>query len=89
MRQLAQENDPSEAWRVVERILPLVPDESLGYLAAGPIEDLIDFHCADFIENIEKLAADDNRFRLALTYLHIGPWVPDEIAERLRRAATE
>ena len=47
MRQLAQENDPAEAWRVVKRILPLVPDESLGYLAAGPIEDLIDFHYAD------------------------------------------
>lgn len=89
MRQLAQEKDPSGAWRVVKRILPLVPDESLGYLAAGPIEDLIDFHCADFIEHIERLATDDNRFRLALTYLHIGPWVPDEIAERLRRAATE
>lgn len=89
MRQLAQENDAAEAWRVVKRILPLVPDECLGYLAAGPIEDLIDFHYADFIEDIEKLASDDNRFQLALTYIQIGPWVPDEIAERLRRAATE
>ena len=89
MRQLAQERDPAEAWRVVKRILPLVPDESLGYLAAGPIEDLIDLHYADFIEDFEKLASDDDRFRLALTYIQIGPWVPDEIAERLRRAATE
>jgi hypothetical protein len=52
-----------EAWRIVKRILPLVPDESLGYLAAGPIEDLIDFHGADFVDDMERLAGDDDRFR--------------------------
>ena len=89
MRQLAQERDPAEAWRIIKRILPLVSDESLGYLAAGPIEDLIDFHGADFVEDMEKLATDDDRFRLALSHIRIGPWVPEEIASRVRRMARQ
>lgn len=89
MRQLAQERDPDEAWRIFKRILPLVPDESLGYLAAGPIEDLVDFHGTDFVEDMEKLASNDDRFRLALSYIRIGPWVPEEIASRVRRLARQ
>jgi len=61
---------PDEAW---ERILALISEakpESLCYVAAGPLEDLLSHHGPTMIERIEALAASDPRFLSCL----VGVW---------------
>ena len=57
-------DDPETLWLLIQRVLQLTekPDV-LGILAAGPLEDLINFHGAAFIERIERKAASDAAFR--------------------------
>lgn len=61
---------PDEAW---DRILALIAEakpESLCYVAAGPLEDLLSHHGPTMIERIEALAASDPRFLSCLA----GVW---------------
>ena len=60
------EDRPDEAW---ERILALVAhakEESLCYVGAGPLEDLLALHGQDFIGRVEVAAANDPRFAACL-----------------------
>ena len=84
MRLLAQESDPHEAWRIVRLLLPRVSDHQVDYLAAGPIEDLIDFHWREFEVEMASLAESSARFRYALACVQLGPWVPDEVKDRFK-----
>lgn len=61
---------PEAAW---DRILALIvhaKPESLCYVAAGPLEDLLSHHGATMIERIEALAATDPQFLSCLA----GVW---------------
>lgn len=82
MRALAQESDPRAAWRIVQEVLPRLSDQQIGYLAAGPEEDLIDFHWRDFESAMAALAESSPRFREALACTRPGPWVPDDVRRR-------
>jgi hypothetical protein len=64
------EVQPDEAW---DRILALISNsrpESLRFVAAGPLEDLISKHGAVMIDRIEALAASDPQFLSCLA----GVW---------------
>ena len=74
-----------ECWKCILLVLSKrPPDEVLGVLAAGPLEDLIDDHGPRFIDRIETAAWQDPAFRSLLN----GVWessTPD-IWARVERA---
>jgi hypothetical protein len=58
---------PEKGWLVIQALVRHAPDNAtLGGIGAGPLEDLIRLHAAAFLQPIEELARDDERFRLAL-----------------------
>ncbi|WP_454726420.1 MULTISPECIES: DUF6869 domain-containing protein [Cupriavidus] len=60
-------NDPVQLWELVLAILARTGNERvLGALAAGELEDLVEYHGAAFIGRIERQAARDPRFRRLL-----------------------
>ena len=87
---LIQES-PAAAFRVIEeihwRICSEVPDYQLmGYLAAGPLEDLLSYHGERVIGDVEALAKEDPEFRKCLA----GVWqndMEDEMYARVQKAA--
>jgi hypothetical protein len=80
------EDRPDEAW---ERILALVAqarEESLGYVGAGPLEDLLSSHGQAFIGRVEVAAANDPRFAACLaTVLGHARFEPS-VYERVQQA---
>ena len=81
---------PQLALDFILRALPVFETkEDLAVLAAGPLEDLLDQHCASVIDRIEAEAERNERFRLLLS----GVWgrnnVSTEAWQRLRRAVGE
>ena len=88
--ELIQE-EPSIAFRIIEeihyRICSEAPDYDLmGYLAAGPLEDLLSYHGRTVIDDIEALAKEDPEFRKCLA----GVWQADmeeELYARVQKAA--
>jgi hypothetical protein len=61
-------------------------DEDLALLAAGPLEDLLDYHSQDIIDRLEAEAASSARFRLLLSGVRVRPNVRPEIRRRLQIA---
>lgn len=60
-------NDPERLWRLVIEILDRTESPRvLDALAAGELEDLIEYHGPAFIERIERETARDPRFRRLL-----------------------
>ena len=77
--------DPEGAWVAILSVMEATSDEyTLGMLAAGPLEDLIDTHGEALVKRIEQKAAEDSRFRAVLQ----GVWKSStpEIWERIERA---
>jgi len=58
--------DPERAFELVEALVRAAPDDRLGYIGAGPVEDLVEQHSAVLIDWIEGAARRDPRFREAL-----------------------
>lgn len=60
-------DDPAKGWLAIQALVRhSTSNETLGSIGAGALEDLIELHPADFIEPIEELAREDERFRVAL-----------------------
>ncbi|WP_252275353.1 DUF6869 domain-containing protein [Pseudomonas subflava] len=60
-------NSPDAAWSAILDILQLDPPAQVqALLAAGPIEDLLFLHGAEFIERIEREARANSKFSLLL-----------------------
>ena len=78
--------DPERAWAIILEILQRQPpEEALGLLAAGPLEDLLSEHGPAFIERVEARARDDPAFKDLLR----GVWrlsMSDEIWARVQAA---
>ncbi len=78
--------DPEAAWQAVLRIMEQeLSDEQLSLLAAGPIEDLLCGHGAQFIDRIEAEAKRSPAFAHVLG----GVWrrdIPQEIWQRVESA---
>lgn len=84
LRRWGQEDDPERAWIVTKELLNRAPDSALGYIAAGPLEDLISFHGLEFIDRLEEYASRSPRVAKALDAVIVDRWVPKEVRERLR-----
>jgi hypothetical protein len=57
--------------------------QSLGYLGAGPIEDLINWNGSEFLKEVEKCARRSKTFRAALAYVQLSSGVPEVVRQRL------
>jgi hypothetical protein len=92
------EDQPELGWEIIRHVVRQCAEEDLfsdteteaqniaGLLAAGPLEDLLAFHGANFIERIEAEARRDRRMFWTLG----GVWqnsMTDEVWERVQRAA--
>jgi hypothetical protein len=81
-------SEPEEAWSAILAVIAATDDEyTLGMLAAGPFEDLIDAHGQAFVTRIEQKAIEDSRFRSVLQ----GVWRSStpEVWERIERAMAD
>lgn len=85
---LADGPSPDDCWRAILAVLARRPSEQvLGMLAAGPLEDLIEYSGQDFIGRIEHEARVSPKFRWLLG----GVWRSGEpeVWERVEAAREE
>lgn len=79
-------DEPEVAWSAILQILEReLTEDQIATLAAGPLEDLLAVHGAQFIERIEREAQRNPR----LNHLLGGVWqnqMPQEIWERVQKA---
>jgi hypothetical protein len=72
---------------VFDLVLALVAsapnDDALNYVGAGPLEDLINWHGAAFVDRIEESARKNRAFRYALFGVRLSEEVPSAVRERL------
>lgn len=82
-------SDPQSAVALIRSVLAKVSDEEvLAVLAAGPLEDVLGKHGPEVIDEVEKLAHQDHRFRELL----FGVWrntVDSATWERIERLRLE
>ncbi len=60
-------------------------DGALAYIGAGPLEDLINWHGAKLLDQIEESARRDRAFRRALATVRVSDAVPGPVRDRLAR----
>jgi hypothetical protein len=80
------EDCPDEGW---ERILALVAEakeESLCYVGAGPLEDLLSSHGQAFIDRVEVAAANDPRFAACLATVWGHTRFESSVYKRVQKA---
>lgn len=76
----------TEAVELLVLLAEAAPSESaLGYLGAGPVEDLLVSRAVDVVDEVDAAARRNEKFRGALTAAWYDEHVPTEIATRLRR----
>lgn len=85
LRQIAQKEDPERAWEIVKELLDRTPDKFLGYIGVGPLEDLVSFHGAQFIDRIEDYSVSNSRLKGALEAVVIDQWVQPDVRKRLSK----
>lgn len=74
--------DPERVWPIILELIERVPDDhALGYIAAGPLEDLMRFHSARFRDRCAALARTNPRFREALR----GVWGWERMPKKTRQ----
>ncbi len=66
---------PKKAWEVLKALIGKADTDSLlERVGSGPLEDFINFHGAEFIEQIEDFAKKDPKFSQALAAV----WIEDD-----------
>jgi hypothetical protein len=77
-------DDPDGAWQItVELVGRASDDETLGYVAAGALEDLLSQHPVAMIGRVESRARQDARFRKAVARVWGWTRIPKDIRARL------
>ena len=62
--------DAERGWSITRALIAAAPDDqTLGYLAAGPLEDVLEVHGVQLMDRIESLAHHDKKFRQALSHV--------------------
>ncbi len=82
------EGNAEDAWDLMLAILRDTPDAALGYVSAGPLEDLVRIHGRVLVDSIEREARQDPKFWLALGGIWLDSDVlPAPILARIQRAS--
>lgn len=85
---LDEPTKPDVAWPIILSLIEHAPDdESLAFVAAGPLEDLIQRHGQRFSDRLEDQARRDPRFRQALGDVWGWERVPEPLRGRLQKLA--
>jgi hypothetical protein len=80
-------NAPEAAWDLILKLIGSAPDDGpLGWVAAGPLEDLLCQWGPTFIDRVEALARSDDRFRRSLTGVWGWSRMDPDVYSRMRRA---
>ena len=80
--------DPEIGWPLVEALYRAAPDELLGAIAAGPLEDLVTFHTTAVIDRVEQLARREPRFRSTVSRIWLTEGaLPIALEQRVVRAS--
>ena len=79
--------DLRKAWQLTLQLIAAAPDSALGYVAAGPLEDLLYARGPLFIDELERLASSDPKFLSALRSV-AGPFTKEfDVSNRIVKAA--
>lgn len=70
------ETDVSTGWEITKVLVEKADDSALGYVAAGPLEDLIDGYGDAALDIIENACDTDPRLQLALSGVWLSPNSP-------------
>ena len=80
--------DAHAAWHLVQSLVSAADETSLGYVAAGPLEDLVTAHGVVLINELEAAARQDPKFRECLGHIWLSEGeLPPEILARVVRAS--
>jgi len=84
----ASRANPEHAWAIVRALFDAAPDDLLGAVAAGPLENVLTYHTSVVIDDVETMARRDPRFRRVLgkVWLTTGA-IPRGLETRLVRAS--
>jgi hypothetical protein len=88
VNKVANSDEVEASWDLVVELVQRSPDEQLGYVAAGPLEDMVRRHGPAVIEWLEGEAQRDPRFQWALgcIWLQAGE-LPPGIEQRVVTAS--
>ena len=79
--------EPQRAWRITLRLIAAANESALGYVAAGPLEDLLYSRAEWFVDEVERLTRSDPKFLSALRMIN-GPFTTEsDASDRIQRAA--
>ena len=85
---VAIRDQPDAAWDLILILVERAPhDDALGWVGAGPLEDLLCEHGPIFIERAEVIANGDERFRKCLSRVWGSNRMEPGVYERMCQAA--
>ena len=80
-------NGPEVAWELILELIEDRPeDEALGWVAAGPLEDLLCEWGPVFIDRVEALAGSNDRFKKCLAGVWGWSRMAPDVYSRMRRS---
>jgi len=60
-------SDAERGWNITLALIAAAPDyRTLGYVAAGPLEEVLEVHGERLVDRVENLVHRDEKFRRAL-----------------------
>jgi len=75
--EILRSGDLDKAWNITLLLLQKAKtDETLGYVAAGPLEDIIDSHGDKALDRAEAVCDKDRRLQFALSGVWLLPTSP-------------
>jgi hypothetical protein len=76
VHEIVQGGDLDRAWEITLLLLRKVPDDGLGYIAAGPLEDIVDRYGHRGVDLAEQACDKDSRLQYALSGIWLLPGSP-------------
>src|SRR5215469_7484675 len=74
--EIVRAGDLDRAWEITLLLLAKAPDDVLGYIAAGPLEDFIDGYANQGLDRAEQACNVDSRLQYALSGIWLSPDSP-------------
>jgi hypothetical protein len=71
--EIVRAGDLDRAWEITRLLLRKAPDDLIGYIAAGPLEDFIDVYGDRGLDLAEKTCDEDSRLQYALSGIWLLP----------------